>query len=159
MARLIIAFLLFVSSPVFAGDFYVNLYGVSHHTDSRYDFNEDNQGYGIRYAVNDSFFIEAGRYLDSLGTQSKYAGAGVQTNLFWRVYVGVEGFVLDQPYGVLRQKSGPMWLERQEQTILAALPFVGIRTGPVTTTVSYIPKNERLGTYEAYIFFWSVAVR
>ncbi len=154
-----VLFLFLLSGPAYAGDFYVNIYGASHHTDSEFDFNEDNQGYGIRYAVSDSFFLEAGRYLDSLGTESRYAGVGLQTNLFWRVYVGLEGFALDQPYGEIRAVNGGVRLVRREQTILAALPFVGLRTGPVTTTVSYIPGSERIGTYEAYILFWSLRVR
>lgn len=145
---LAIALLAFANTPLIAGDFYINLYGYSHHLDSPSDkdLNEDNLGWGLKYHVNENFYIDGGRFIDSDRNTSRYVGAALQTSNRELLSVGIEAFYMRRPS---YQHGEPFW---------AALPFLALNTGRVTTMMGYIPERKTFDytLYKTVFVFWSI---
>lgn len=142
--------------PAFAqaGEFGVNVYGLSYHLDRarahelRLD-NELNTGIGVRYRVRHSegldWIFDAGSYYDSGRNTAVVAGAGALWKSSERLRFGAALVVFDTPS-----------LNRG-RTFLAPLPLATYELGSATLNFVYLPKFRELNPVPAlgfWITFW-----
>ena len=152
--KLLLALLVLVPGLALAGDFGVNVYGLSYHFERsearRLGFdNELNPGLGVRYRapVNASFdwFADVGAYRDSGRNTALLAGPGV----FWK------------PTGGLRLGGAVVFFNSDSynrgKAFIAPVPVAAYEWRQVTLNVTYFPKvsnfNE-INTLGFWLTFW-----
>ena len=137
-----------------AGEFGVNVYGLSYHLDRarahelRLD-NELNRGIGVRYRVRHSerldWIFDAGSYYDSGRNTAAVAGAGFLWTASERLRFGTALVAFDTQS-----------LNRG-RTFVAALPLAAYELRSATLNFVYLPKFRQLNPVPAFGFwitFW-----
>jgi hypothetical protein len=141
---------LFFSTAAFAGDFGVNVYGLSYHFErarakERNLDNEINPGLGLRYraALNERFdwFADAGVYYDSGRNTAVVAGPG----LFWKA---TEGMRLGGALAFFHSKT-----YNAGRAFVAPLPLAAYEWRAVTFNVAYVPRIRNVSAVNA-LDFW-----
>jgi hypothetical protein len=133
-------------SPALAGEFGVNLYGLSYHFErSRAKAlgvdNEFNPGLGARYLIGENrrfkWFADGGIYRDSGRNTAKYGGAGVQ----WRA---TESLGVGAALVAFHSDS-----YNRGRSFIAPLPVVSWDYRAVTFNLTYFPKVNKLNDVNA----------
>jgi hypothetical protein len=141
---------LFFSTAAFAGDFGVNVYGLSYHFErgraKEHNLgNEFNPGLGGRYraTLNRSFdwFADAGVYHDSGRNTAVVAGSG----LFWKAS---EGLRLGGGLTFFQSKS-----YNEGRAFVAPLPIIAYEWRAVTFNVAYVPRIRHVSAVNV-LDFW-----
>lgn len=133
-----------------AGEFGVNVYGLSYHFDRararelRVD-NEVNGGLGLRYRVTHSerldWIFDAGAYRDSGHNTARVAGAGALWKPAERLRLGAALALFDSD------------TYNRGRSFLAPLPVAAYELGPVTLNFVYLPKFRDVNPVAA-LGFW-----
>jgi len=148
---------LWVASPSLAGDWGVNVYGLSYHWDrdqaKRNDLdNEFNPGLGLRYRIGDwqigswlkaDAIIDAGIYRDSGRNTAVYAAAG----LLWPLDEAKRfslGAALTAFHSDTYNRGDPF---------IAPVPLFALRLGDVTVNLTHFPKIRNFNEVDATAMF------
>ncbi|MDP1862699.1 MAG: hypothetical protein Q8K52_02200 [Thiobacillus sp.] len=154
MAGILCASLLAVA-PVLAGDWGINLYGLSYHWDRdvarQNDLdNEFNPGLGVRYSMGSwlkaDAIIDAGAYYDSGRNTAVYAGAG----LLWPLDKDKRfnlGAVLTAFHSDTYNRGDPF---------IAPLPLFSLRLDGVTLNLTHFPKIRNFNEVAATAMFITI---
>ena len=157
MAGILCASLVAVA-PVLAGDWGINLYGLSYHWDRELarqnDLdNEFNPGLGIRYSMGSwlkaDAIIDAGAYYDSGRNTAIYAGAG----LLWPLDKDKRfnlGAVLTAFHSDTYNQGDPF---------VAPLPLLSLRLDGVTLNLTHFPKIRNFNEVAATAMFITIPLR
>ena len=157
MAGILCASLVAVA-PVLAGDWGINLYGLSYHWDRELarqnDLdNEFNPGLGICYSMGSwlkaDAIIDAGAYYDSGRNTAVYAGAG----LLWPLDKDNRfnlGAVLVAFHSDTYNHGDPF---------IAPLPLFSLRLDTVTLNLTHFPKIRNFNEVAATAMFITIPLR
>jgi hypothetical protein len=154
-SRLLVAVALLAGAAAAeAGEFGVNLYGLSYHFERERakaigTDNEFNPGLGLRYRFADrerwTAFADAGAYRDSGRNTALLAGAALQ----WKA---TEALRLGGALSVFHSKS-----YNHGRTFVAPLPVASYELKTVTFNMVYMPKVHELNeinTLGFWVTFW-----
>ena len=152
-ARRALFLFLLLGAPVStsAGEWAVNVYGLSYHRDRERARelgvdNEVNPGLAARYEWSSGLFAEAGAYRDSGRNTAKFAGAGYQWRLgtSWRAGGGLALFQ-SETYN-------------EGSAFIAAVPIVSYDFGPVMLNAVFFPKVSDFNEVGAFGFYLTVPI-
>src|SRR5210317_1672331 len=129
-----------MSTPVWAGKFSAVVNGKSYHFNSRYDWNENNYGFGIEHEFKQRSawkkIAMANGFRDSTNNMSYMAGAGLHRRLYetdklagFSIYAGLNAFLMTRD-DVGGSKPFP-----------GILPSVSIGNEKVGFNLTYLPRK------------------
>ncbi len=137
LAALLLALL---NVPAAAGNLDVVINGKSHHINSKYDWNEDNRGFGLEYEFDSHSrwikTVNANYFLDSLENTSYMAGAGIKRRMYQTDHLG--GLHIDAGIVAFLMARADINDYTPFPGVLPALT-VGNRYGAINVT--YLPKK------------------
>ena len=146
--------IMLVTLPVYAGEFGINLYGLSYHMDRERARQVGldktfNPGVGVRYLIGENqhfrWFADAGIYRDSGDATAKLAGAAVQWKVTGSLGIGAALVAFDSPS------------YNRGRAFVAPLPVVSYELRAATLNLFYSPKLRELNevdTFGLWITFW-----
>src|SRR5210317_1496586 len=129
-----------MSTPVWAGKFSAVVNGKSYHFNSRYDWNENNYGFGLEHEFTQRSAWKttamANGFRDSTNNMSYMAGAGLHRRIYetdklagFYIYAGVNAFLMTRD-DVNDSKPFP-----------GLLPSISIGNDKVGFNLTYMPKK------------------
>ena len=144
-----------LAAPAAAGDWGVNVYGLSYHWDrdtaERNDLdNEFNPGLGVRYRIGSwlkaDAIIDAGAYRDSGRNTAVYAAAG----LLWPLDSD-KRFSIGAALTAFHSDS-----YNRGDPFIAPIPLVAVRFDRVTVNVTHFPKIRNFNEVAATALFFTI---
>lgn len=93
--KYLLTLLPFLSAPVMAEGFSLDIHGLSYHFDRTRERNETNEGLGLTYTRKDSTFFSIGQYQNSHWMASRYISAGKAFHLSPSFSYGFEFGLVD----------------------------------------------------------------
>ena len=144
--------------PAMAGDWGINLYGVSYHWDrdlaQQNDLdNEFNPGLGVRYRMGSwlkaDAILDGGAYYDSGRNTAVYAGAG----LLWPLDRD-KRFNLGAVLTVFHSDT-----YNQGDTFIAPVPLFALKLDGVTLNLTHFPKIRNFNEVAATALFFTIPLR
>lgn len=149
---------LLAAPPSLAGDWGVNVYGLSYHWDrdlaKQYDLdNEFNPGLGLRYQIGSwlkaDAILDAGVYRDSGRNTAVYAAAG----LLWPLDEAKRfslGAALTAFHSDTYNRGDPF---------IAPVPLFSVRLDGVTVNLTHFPKIRNFNEVDATALFFTFPLR